>query len=167
MRTKTKKTVVFKAAPGAPFAKNKAQVIGKRLEQISDEGILTPEQVVEDAEDKKSPLHDLFQWNDGEAAKQYRLSQARNIINHFILVVHEGDKEYETKAWHSVKFVDSEGENQRSYASMEVVQNNEQLREQVVANARRELSYWQRRYAEYKELLPEVRKLARQMANAC
>lgn len=41
---------------------------------------LTPTDVVEDAADDRSPLHALFEWDDGEAARQYRLDQARNVI---------------------------------------------------------------------------------------
>lgn len=43
-------------------------------------GILTPDAVVEAASDPGSPLHDYFEWDDTEAARKYRLDQARTLI---------------------------------------------------------------------------------------
>lgn len=57
-------------------------LIAARLAKIAEEngGNLTPDAVLEDARSKKSPLHDQFEWNDGEAAHKYRLDQARTLI---------------------------------------------------------------------------------------
>ena len=41
----------------------------------------TPEGLVEAAADKKSPVHRLFEWNQRSAAHEYRLIQARVMIN--------------------------------------------------------------------------------------
>lgn len=41
---------------------------------------LTPSLVVEAATDPKSPLHREFTWDDSEAARKYRLAQARTLI---------------------------------------------------------------------------------------
>ena len=43
-------------------------------------GVLMPSSVVEHARDEDSPLHDLFEWDDFEAAEKYRLHQARQLI---------------------------------------------------------------------------------------
>jgi hypothetical protein len=62
---------------------------GKRLtkeaEALLDElyaqhGELTEEIVEKAARPKNSPLHDYFEWDDNEAAYQYRLQQARGVI---------------------------------------------------------------------------------------
>lgn len=60
----------------------KRDLIAARLAKIAEEndGNLTPDAVLEDARSKKSPLHDQFEWNDGEAAHKYRLEQARTLI---------------------------------------------------------------------------------------
>lgn len=42
---------------------------------------LTPEAVVSAAQDAVHPLHDRFEWDDGEAGRQFRLQQARQLIN--------------------------------------------------------------------------------------
>lgn len=44
-------------------------------------GKITPENVLKIAEDESSVIHDLFDWEDSRAAHNWRLSQARNIIN--------------------------------------------------------------------------------------
>lgn len=55
--------------------------IAAELEAIENErGQLAPEDVVVKASDPKHPLHDYFEWDDSEAAKQYRLDQARTLI---------------------------------------------------------------------------------------
>lgn len=43
-------------------------------------GILHAEHVVKAAEDKKSPLHECFQWDDAEAGYSFRLMQAEKLI---------------------------------------------------------------------------------------
>jgi len=49
-------------------------------------GNLEPEAVVEDARDKNSPLHSMFEWNDRKAAQIQRLDRAREIIRGFTIV---------------------------------------------------------------------------------
>lgn len=53
-------------------------------------GRLTPEDVVEAARARSSPLHAAFCWDDTEAARLYRLVQARNVIG-AIVVVHRDE----------------------------------------------------------------------------
>lgn len=43
-------------------------------------GTLTPDIVVRAAQPDSSPLHDYFDWDDREAAKKWRLEQARELI---------------------------------------------------------------------------------------
>lgn len=50
-----------------------------RLEATT-EGALTPEQVVQAAAHPSSPLHAGFTWDDTEAARQHRLSEARRLL---------------------------------------------------------------------------------------
>jgi hypothetical protein len=64
-----------------------AQAVGERLERLraAGAGELTPEAVVEDARHPASPLHSLFEWDDTQAAHQYRLVQARAVIRAVIV----------------------------------------------------------------------------------
>lgn len=62
--------------------KNK-ESIRSLLVSLADAGRLTPDEVLKRAKSKDSPLHDLFEWNDSEAARKYRLNQARDLISSF------------------------------------------------------------------------------------
>jgi hypothetical protein len=50
------------------------------LIRASAGGTLAPQDVLTDARNPNSPLHDLFLWNDSEAAEAYRLIQAREVV---------------------------------------------------------------------------------------
>jgi hypothetical protein len=50
------------------------------LDQLAESGPITASRIVEEAEDPEHPLHSRFEWDDTEAARQYRLIQARNLI---------------------------------------------------------------------------------------
>lgn len=55
--------------------------VAERLGRLEQEnGNLREQDVVDDARDPASPLHDFFEWDDDVAAQQYRLSQARLLI---------------------------------------------------------------------------------------
>jgi len=43
-------------------------------------------QIVDDAQNKKSPLHDYFEWDDGIAAEEYRKHQARQLKNSIVQI---------------------------------------------------------------------------------
>lgn len=144
---KTKRRI-FRAAGGI-FSEESAQKYGDALYRLYD--ILgkfpTPEEIVDEARNPKSPLHDAFEWDDSKAANAHRLQQARNMVNHITVTVIKDGKKVEQKAFHSV--VDDD---ERGYAPMEIVKERAPLRRQVIANALREAKEWARRYEEYKEL---------------
>lgn len=50
-----------------------------RLAKAND-GRLTPDNVVDAAEDKASPLHQCFEWDNDAAAHMFRVEQARHLI---------------------------------------------------------------------------------------
>ena len=54
----------------------------KELLKIQKEngGILSPLEVVDRARDKKSPLHNLFEWDDAKAAEMQRITHAQELI---------------------------------------------------------------------------------------
>lgn len=56
-------------------------LIREELAKLEDgEGRVTPEIVVEAASDVRHPLHDYFEWDDNEAARRFRIDQARHLI---------------------------------------------------------------------------------------
>src|SRR5262245_16182963 len=52
------------------------------LNRLADNfgGALSPRDVVDAAKNDASPLHPYFEWNDSEAADQWRLEQARRLL---------------------------------------------------------------------------------------
>ena len=62
--------------------KLKAEPVGNALERLREEknGRLKPPDVIEDARNRRSPMHPAFEWSDPLAAQKYRLDQARALI---------------------------------------------------------------------------------------
>ena len=57
----------------------------ERIENVY--GALTPENILEASKQEDAYLHKLFTWNDETAANQYRLQQARTILNNIEVVI--------------------------------------------------------------------------------
>ena len=61
-----------------------------RLQEVNR--ILTPEVVVRAAEDNNSILHKLFEWDENKAAYNWRLQQARTILNNIeVTIITDGE----------------------------------------------------------------------------
>lgn len=58
-----------------------AEVAGKELDRIRRQpGGLQARAVVDASASEEAPLHAIFEWENGKAADEYRLIQARNLI---------------------------------------------------------------------------------------
>lgn len=84
-----KMTKQYQARKGSIISDKDALVIGRRIEQLMrvKGGELTPDEVVNDAASATSPLHKFFNWNDDEAARNWRMHQARIILGSIVEVV--------------------------------------------------------------------------------
>lgn len=69
------------------------ELIVQEFEKIENTlGALTPENIVTAAHNSDCVLHKLFEWDDSTAAHQFRLQQARNIINNVeVIVISNGE----------------------------------------------------------------------------
>ena len=57
------------------------EAIEARIQGIADrDGNLTPDAIVEDAQNPESPLHGEFEWDDAKAAMEARRETARRLI---------------------------------------------------------------------------------------
>ena len=73
-------------------AKVPASVFGQWLEKLPDKN---PETIVRHAQASKSPAHRLFTWSDSDAAREFRLIQARLLLGSFVIetvIVTKGHK---------------------------------------------------------------------------
>jgi len=56
--------------------------------ELEREGQLTPEEVVAEAKQPESPLHDLFDWNIARSAERYWIMRARHLIGTITVIIH-------------------------------------------------------------------------------
>lgn len=124
-----------------------AQSVGERISFLEElHGDVTPEIVVADANDESSPLHDHFEWNDSEAAHQYRLVQAGHLIRCVVreLPQHPGPP--------MRAFVVVRAHDDNVYVSTEKALERPDWRSQVLSRALSELKAFQAKYSELEEL---------------
>ena len=103
---------------------------------------LTPAAVVHAAADPASPLHDLFTWNDSEAAAQWRLHEARMLI--VSIEVKQAEPEFVRV------FVKNEADPKAPrtsvYVPMQAAMADKDLCKQILRTAKRELESYRSRY---------------------
>ena len=127
------------------------------LEKMAEKiGHLTPEAVVEKARNPNTALHGMFTWDDGEAAEQYRLLQARGLIRRVVVhVTQPAQKEMVTvRAFVNVERGSTE------YVPIRVVQSDEAATAAVIHHLLADLRSVQQRltrYADYLDASDELR----------
>lgn len=69
------------------------EAAAEELARIHNEkGVLTPDDVVSEAEDESNPLHPAFEWDDAAAGRKYRRKQAQELI-YSVRIVREDQKQ--------------------------------------------------------------------------
>jgi len=133
-----------------------AQSVGEALETIEKrDGALRPDVVVSEASDPESPLHGCFTWDDTEAARKHRESEARALIRSIRIEVRiKGQGKQTRRKWINVTVDEGEEETHRGYVSINRLGRNEEASEAVVAEAVRGLRQWVHRYNELRVQLP-------------
>lgn len=123
-----------------------AQVAGAALEQIQAKHGGSPVAVVRVAQRKTHPLHPAFDWDDREAAEQWRVQQARSLVNH--LLIKRVDKEATPPVRAFVSVYTEDGD--REYVASTDAREDPILREQIrkgllskLATVRGQLAGWQ------------------------
>jgi hypothetical protein len=122
--------------------------IKAELEEIKREGLIRPSDVVEHARNPDSALHACFEWDDSEAAHQFRLDQARKLLR--VYVVTEQANTDNVRAFVSLSTDRrQEGGGYRTFAE---VMDDDQLREQLFEDALNQLRSVQQRYQNVQRL---------------
>lgn len=126
------------------------EAVGRHLENLRarNGGILTPEIVLDDAQDESSPLHPFFEWDDTEAARQFRLKQARNVIRSVVAIYKEAPTREPIRAYVHVRTEDAPPRYMETSAALAC----SPTRDAVLRRAKAELDAWRRRYADLQEL---------------
>lgn len=115
--------MVFKFRDGSRF-KGDANAVGAKLNEIrTKRGQLTAPDVVDEARSSRSILHQYFQWDDKEAAEQYRLDQARHLVASIVIVQADGGDVRPVRSFVSVD---------TGYEPLEVVMSDAGMRQQAL-----------------------------------
>jgi hypothetical protein len=125
--------MVFQWKDGARQSAD-ADLVGHEIAEIGKE--ITPQDVVEYAKDKKRELYKCFEWDDTEAAMEYRLSQARDVIGALVFVEEGEDGEAEEKQirfYENVRVPCGDGDSRRAYVPITKALKDDGLRVQVFA----------------------------------
>jgi hypothetical protein len=127
-----------------------AQAVGERLEQLraTGAGELTPEAVVADASHSGSPLHPLFEWDEAEAAHQYRLVQARALIRAVVVRYRAAPGD---GARSVVAFVNLKDGDRQYYTATAVALSDPAQRAVVLRQAWEDFQALRKRYADLTE----------------
>lgn len=119
-------------------------VAAKVTKELEEKGLLTAQALVNVSRDEDAPLHDEFEWNDDVAAEQYRLTQARGVIRHLVVV------RPESKTPERV-FVNVHIE-QPEYTTLRKALSIKSEREIVLERARRDATIFMEKYKSLEEL---------------
>jgi hypothetical protein len=76
----------------------------QRLQNVY--GIITPEIIVNESENPKAVLHPIFEWDDSKAAFNYRLQQARILLNNIQMTVITDGEPKEISVYEVTSFKD-------------------------------------------------------------
>ena len=119
----------------------------ERIRLADPEGVLRPHAVVEFARDPQSPLHRRFIWDDTEAARQFRLHQARQIIS--VRVTRPNDSSPPVRVYVSL---DEDRYGATGYRRTSEVLRDDAMRESLLAQARRDMRTFAAKYRALAEL---------------
>lgn len=136
------------------------------LREIAEEngGRLTPPLVLAYARDPASPLHHRFEWEDTVAAEQWRLAQARALIQKVRVVYATGaDGPKRVRAFHAVRAVD---ETEFNYEDVEDVMADAFKRKLVMREMERQIAELVARYEHFNEFWQQIRRLSRRKSKA-
>ena len=131
--------------------------------QAANGGLLRPVDVVREASRPDSPLHNHFTWDDSEAAHQWRLQQARQLIRVTVEVLPYNEPEYMVRAY--VSLVKDRVQDNGGYRAMVAVIQSPTERQLLLAQALQELNRLRVKYHQLAELDAIFRGIDRAQRN--
>jgi hypothetical protein len=134
--------------------KGDATRIYNELERIKGkhDGVIMPAVIVMEAAKKQNPMHTEFNWDDAEAAHEFRLDQARNLIRSIEIIYPDvGSKPiraYEVVTQQAKKDLPA----RKVYRSVEEILNDPEMRDELLGQAIRDALTYRRKYHALSEL---------------
>ncbi len=134
------------------MAEQRESAIAVELQRLAHEhgGVLQPRVVVDAARSPESPLHKSFEWDDTEAAEQWRLQQARKLINVVVRYEQVGAKSISCRVFVSLTPDRKEGGD--GYRLSATVMSDSDQRRQLLADARADMLRFKEKYRALNEL---------------
>jgi hypothetical protein len=127
--------------------------VGREIERLAEKfnQQLEPQHVVAEARNPRSPLHNAFNWDKEQAAEQYWLITARNLLKsvQVTIITPEHEERIVPVFVSTLKKKDAQ---HRQYSSTEYAMGDPELRKEVLKLALREFASLRRKYAELSEL---------------
>ncbi len=119
-------------------------------------GVLSPAAVVEYARPKSSPLHSRFTWDNTEAARLYRLVEARSLISVVIRYIDDGVDRVPVRVFVSLS---KDREKKGGYRHIVDVVKDSDMRAMLISDAKEDMRRFEERYANIKELVDVIRAM--------
>jgi hypothetical protein len=128
-----------------------ALTIEEELQIIPDmhDGAIPPAAVVDYARDPDTALHSRFTWDDGEAAEQHRLWQARQVMRVYVKMDMPNRSPVNVRAFVSLP---SDRRTGNGYRSLNMVIKNEERCSELLAMAKSDLRTFRNKYRVLSEL---------------
>jgi hypothetical protein len=136
---------------------DKKSILELRRIAANHKGILRPEDVIDCARDKKSPLHNKFEWDDSAAAQSYRIWQARQLISVSVEYIKVNNKEMPVRVF--VSLSPDRLEKGGGYRCVNTVMTDESMREQMFSDAKADMVFFTDKY----KILNELSKVFKEM----
>jgi len=143
-----------KKNPG--FVTNKDTINALRSLCDASGGVLKPETVVDAARDPESPLHRHFEWDDSVAAEQWHIIQARTLLRISVEYISNDSTETPSRVYVSLS---TDQADEGGYRLTTNVMSDEDLREILLRDARRDMELFKTRYSRLKELASVIRAM--------
>jgi uncharacterized protein YcfL len=141
------------------------RIIEKELHRIQKKhGALTPPVIVEESRPENAVLHYRFTWDDSEAAHQYRLWQARQIVQVVSFLHPKMDTPVRSFQSVTLEAEDEEGQihSTHIYVDTKEAFKNPAMRAQILERAHREAADFAVRYkslVELAEIISVIKKV--------
>lgn len=110
----------------------------------------TDDAVIKIAKNKRSAIHNAFEWDDSAAAHEHRRTQARHLLRSFT-VTYKNNPEETVRAYEVTRKASRKSTTRTIYGTHEDAMKDPQARESLIAEAISQLMAWRRRFKSLNE----------------
>lgn len=143
------------------LSEKQTRLVASELRKIEAKySIITPKLVVAQAQDKRSILHNYFEWDDTVAAERYREWQARMLIAKVYVVPSDSPDSEPVRAFVNIMSEEEDEltENQ-GYVWSGGLDSRPNYQAQVLNYAAAQLKMWRRKFGGFKEFFGVVKEI--------